>query len=208
MELQEARLDLLKLELTILASKINGTVDRLWKIRMLGITLWSGAIAIGIGATTGSKQVLPALILISGLIPVLFLWIDATYNAWYEKFILRETEICCFINADSYILKATGNTTSFADFMSDTNTLFPAFDITGKKTFGNDKDFAWETSIVKNLYDIRPAIIYGGQLIITTTLVQYQVLACWIQNSYLVFCFGVFLVIGIVSIVKKRQIYA
>jgi len=175
----DARFDLLKTELSILESKINGTVDRLWKIRALSITLWSGAVAIGLGAATGDNKAIPELLVISTLLPILFWWIDATYNSWYLRFVLRENAISEFFNLDTYVIPATKKASSFKDFLEGKNIDFPVFDISGHATFASDRQFMWKTSKVRCIADIRPLIIFGGQLTISTCLAVFQCGYSW-----------------------------
>ena len=170
-ESTKARLDFLHDEVSILASKINGTVDRLWKIRGLGITVWSGLIAIGLGAATGDKKEIHELLWISFAIPLLFWWIDTTYNSWYCRFVIREREISKFINGSNYIVPKTNVDTSFSAFIENKNDAFPIFDQGGHDTFGNNGWFKWKTGKFHSFADIRPLIIFGGQVLVSGALI-------------------------------------
>jgi hypothetical protein len=74
------QLQLLRLELTLLDGKMKQIVDRLWQIRALSVTLWTATIAVGLGAGTGDRKPIPALLVFSLLLPFWFAWADSSYQ--------------------------------------------------------------------------------------------------------------------------------
>src|SRR4051794_7394720 len=95
--IQQRRFELLKLELSNLALKIDMSVENLWTIRSFSITIWSGVIAIGIWQFANGN-VSPSFLIIAVFMPVIFFFIDAKYQRWYRRVVLRERKIINFIN--------------------------------------------------------------------------------------------------------------
>jgi hypothetical protein len=143
------QLDLLKTEMEILASKTSSVIDTLWKVRTAAITLWSAVLSIGLGSLSQTKEPSTILLVLTCLLPILFIDIDARNNRWYRRLINRETAIQRFLNEPN----ATKDSS------------FPVYDIAGKYTFQGDKHLAWEFSQVRSLVDPIPLTFYGSQLI-------------------------------------------
>lgn len=78
----DEQLNILKQELTILATKIGGPVDILWKVRGLSLTLWTPAFTVGVGNFSIDKQPIIALLAMTAFLPLLFLFVDAKNNQW------------------------------------------------------------------------------------------------------------------------------
>jgi hypothetical protein len=183
------QLDLLKTEMEILASKISSVIDTLWKVRTAAITLWSVVLSIGLGSLSQTKEPSTILLVLTCLLPILFMDIDARNNRWYRRLINRETAIQRFLNEP--------NATKTSSF--------PVYDIAGKYTFQGDKHLAWEFSQVRNLVDPIPLTFYGSQLI-------FSAVTCTIYTSVpwrYIFLPAVFIVIfGLLLIAKQQQVYS
>ena len=80
-----SRLDLLKAEMSLLATKVSGVIDTLWKVRTASITIWSAVFSVGLGSFSEHKQPVLLLLIQSCLLPVLFINIDARNNRWFIK---------------------------------------------------------------------------------------------------------------------------
>lgn len=141
------KLDLVKLELQILASKIAAVVDTLWKIRNLSITLWVGAIAVGLGNFTLEKTPIPPLLFMAAAIPACFIIADMRNNRWYRHLASRERLV-------QEYLASGANDVSFRPFNSAAVALEQ-----------NVPNYHWETSLFRNLADPIPLSIYGGELL-------------------------------------------
>ncbi len=105
--LDDEKFELLKMELNNLSSKITASVDNLWKIRSLEMTLWTAATGVGLGQFSSNARPIVPLLVITLFIPIWFFWIDARYNRWYRRISLREREIQKFINDEKYTLPST-----------------------------------------------------------------------------------------------------
>jgi hypothetical protein len=169
------RADLLKVELEILNSKLSDTVDRLWKIRGLGTTLWTGAVGLGLGAA-GKQGPILELLMVSLLLPLWFAWIDCTYQGWYRRVEARERSIVDFLNADPYRLPATGVA---LDLRSLRTGQFPVFDPGGNYTFGQDVNFRHRTGRLRSFFDTTPTFIYGSQFAVSAILVAPRLHPPW-----------------------------
>ncbi|MCP4374405.1 MAG: hypothetical protein GY797_40830 [Deltaproteobacteria bacterium] len=190
-EKAKMRFELLKAEVDILSSNINGTIDRLWKIRALCITLWSATIAIGLGATTRNRAPILPLLWVSIFLPLLFWWIDATYNSWYCRLMIREREISKFINTQNYRLPSSNKVLSFDSFLTGSAIDFPVYDQGAHETFGKNSWFKWKVSKFHSFSDKRPIIIFGGQTVISSVLIilQQEDMSLWfsaIPTAFLV----------------------
>ena len=86
--IQQRRFELLKLELSNLALKIDMSVKNLWIIRSFSITIWSGVIAIGQFA---NGNISPPLLIIAVFMPAFFsLLMQNTKGGTEELFRERE----------------------------------------------------------------------------------------------------------------------
>src|SRR4051812_34718968 len=96
----ERRFDLLKLEITTINAKIDVTLRSLWGIRVFSLTLWTAAISVGLGqflpSNIGGIRSVP--LIISAVLPCVFLIVDGRYQAWYRRLVVREGEISLFVN--------------------------------------------------------------------------------------------------------------
>ena len=194
--------EVLQSEITILSSKINGTVDRLWKIRGLSITLWSASVAIGLGATTGNKDKIPELLWVSAFLPLLFWWIDATYNSWYCRFVIREREISKYLNCEKYNLPGEDFEFNSSELLGAEKIKFPIFDQGGHETFNDSKWFSWKVGKFHSFADTRPIIIFGGQVLISTILIlQHEKICIYWSGA----CFLVLIVLVVVN--QQRDKY-
>jgi hypothetical protein len=160
----DERLNILKQELTILAAKIGGTVDTLWKIRGLSLTLWTAAFTVGVGNFTTDKQPIIVILIVTAFLPLLFLFVDAKNNQWYRRLSERESQIQQFLNDPKYVLSATGLPATLQSASLEGRSLFPVYDLTGVATLGEDPTFKWQTTILRSMVDTIPSVVYWSQV--------------------------------------------
>lgn len=158
------QLNILKQELTILATKIGGTVDILWKVRGLSLTLWTAAFTVGVGNFSIDKQPIIALLAMTAFLPLLFLFVDAKNNQWYRRLSERELEIQKFLNDPEYKLPATDGPATLQSPPLEGKPLFPVYDLAGLATFGENPGFKWQTSILRSMVDTIPTVVYWSQV--------------------------------------------
>jgi hypothetical protein len=204
-KLLTTRIDLLKLELTNLTTKIISSVDFLWKIRAAAAVIWIGTLGYSIDKGASGTRPIFVMLVVTMLIPIWFCWIDSKYNRWYQRLNQRETQIQLFINSKEYVLPSTGQKMSFDDLNKGESSLFPVYDISGKFTFCENPRYKWEASLIRSWTDQTPALVYGSQMFVSAILVTVYETRWW---SYL-FVPGVvlFYLVLFVSayVVKKRM---
>jgi len=163
--LSGTKLDLVKLELQIISSKISAVVDTLWKIRNLSITLWVGAIAVGLGNFTSQKTPIPPLLGLAAAIPVCFVVADVRNNRWYRRLAAREHEIHEYLTDGAV------------------DESFVPFDASSVERALRNDDYLWETSFLRNLADPIPLSIYGGELLFGTLAFSLYCHQLWATAS-------------------------
>ena len=183
-------------------------IERLWHIRALSVTLWSGAVAIGLGVGTDEKNVVPAVLLLTILFPFWFAWIDSTYQRWYRRFRAREEAISRFIFDPEFELPATRSRMSLRQSIEEGVVSFPVFDMFAHGTYGPDHPkIRWETSRFSNLADPTPVIVYGVQLATSTVLIAIKILQSlwWVAPATVAV---VLVLLGLAGAVVKWRIFA
>ena len=206
-KLIEEKLALLKLELTNLTSKINNSVDSLWKIRTVAMAIWTAAMGYGLDPVRSNNDPLIAIILITILIPLWFFWIDARYNRWYRRIMFREWQIQQFINSREYKLPKTNEEMSFNQLTEREDFLFPVYDLTGDNTYGNDPDFNWQVSLLRNWVDSIPVFVYGSQMLVSAVVSSMYLSSPWryiVVPSVIIF----FSAITVAAKLKRKKIFA
>jgi hypothetical protein len=159
-DVSQIDLDFLKTEITLLAGKISSVIDTLWKVRTASITLWTAVLGVGLGSFTADKAPIIPLLILSCLLPVAFINIDARNNRWYRRLSSREYDIQQYLNDPAYIGP----------------TPFPVYDLAGANTFRGSEWHAWEFSLLRSLVDPIPLSVYGGQLL-------FSAVACMIYMN-------------------------
>ena len=185
--LSGTKLDLQKLELQILASKISAVVDTLWKVRNLSITLWVGALAVGLGNFTLDRKPIPPLLLLAAAIPACFIVADVRNNRWYRHLASREREIHDYLSAGA-------NDASFLPFDSSAVALR-----------GRNVRYRWETSFFRNLADPIPLSIYGGELLFGSIAFAVYFGQSWAVALPISVALGIMLVIAASEIQSRRS---
>jgi hypothetical protein len=163
----QAKLDLLKVEIGILAGKAKDTVDNLWRIRVYTYTFWFACIGAGLAGLgfKDDKGIVWPLVWLSFVPPVVAAYVDATYHAWYRLLVLREAEIGRFINDEKYGLPCAAGPPNESRSFGERLSGFPVYDLNGYYTFGAEhKDWLWERSIVRSLASLTPLLVYASQL--------------------------------------------
>jgi hypothetical protein len=182
--LSDKQLDLLKIEMEILTSKISSVVDTLWKVRTAAITLWSAVLSLGLGALSQTKEPVFILLVLSCFLPILFIDIDARNNQWYRRLTNRESAIQQFINDPNF----------------ENSSLFPIYDLAGKYTFKGNKQLAWEFSRMRNFVDPIPLTFYGSQLIFSSAICTIYAPIPW---KYIFLPIALIVVSGLVLISQR-----
>ena len=202
-ELFKVTIDLLKTEIMLIDSKMKSIVDRLWQIRALCGTIWTGLVAIGLGAGTGSREPIPELLLVAIFTPLWFAWIDSSYQRWYRVFRMREEAIAKFFNGGP--AGPGNNWKNFRETAGSLASEFPVLDIYGALTYGADSNYAWWSSRWANIFDSTPVFTFGG-------LFAASIVLCFIQftgdQQWLVVLLGLSIAacIYIVGFRKRRQL--
>ena len=93
-EALQYRLDILKKELDVIDSSIRKIDDIGNSIKNFAIVVWSGSIAILL-----ADRSLHDLLYISGITPLLFLFVDAHWRRNQRRFIYRQGQIRDFLNS-------------------------------------------------------------------------------------------------------------
>lgn len=184
--ISDKQLDLLKTEMDILATNISGVIDTLWKVRTAAITLWSAVLSIGLGSLSQTKEPSIILLVLTCLLPTLFIDIDARNNRWYRRLINRQSAIQRFLNEPN-----DRNASSF-----------PIYDLGGKYTFQGNKHIAWEFSKVRSLIDPIPLTFYGSQLIFSAVTCTIYTPVPW---RYIFLPAAVLAFIGLLLIAKQQK---
>ena len=161
----EEKLELLKLELSILNSRINHISENVWRIRQICLTLWLAALSVGLGAISQWNQPNISILILSTIVPILFLIIDAGQIRWYHRYESRESEIRKFLNQKEYIVPSTKKRISFEQCISKQVFELPVYDLTGSETFGDDELYLWRTTKLRSLMTSTPLSYYGFQIL-------------------------------------------
>lgn len=186
-------LDLLKVEMQILASKVANVIDTLWKIRTASITLWTAVLGVGLGSFTDNKEPVLPLLILSCLLPVLFFNIDARNNRWYRRLSSREYSLQQYLNDPDY--KSPEG--------------FPIYDLSGANTFRGSSYYAWEFSIARSCVDPIPLSVYGGQALFSVVACLFYVspahrllVLCGVVA--LALCFAIWVLLARARILGRR----
>jgi hypothetical protein len=164
-EIFAQKFGLLKLEINILNDRINHVISNLWQIRQISLTLWLAALGVGFGALSQGNKPFPNILILSAFVPLLFLLIDARMTRWYFVFMMRDSEIQRFLGEQSYVLPSTLTPMSFDQSLEEQILNFPVYDLTGDRTFGNDKYFRWNTKVRRSFIAATPLVFYGLQIL-------------------------------------------
>jgi hypothetical protein len=145
-EVIHERLEFLKLEYQQLKSHNDHLENAEWRVRQLSITLWLAAVAVGLGLQGVTPNNL-YILLLSILIPYMFLYIDARIGRWTSAHKARAQQIELFLSNQEYTVPSTGVKTSFAEFCSsiEKSYSFPVLDFNGKATWGEEPKYVLDT---------------------------------------------------------------
>lgn len=160
-EIVNEKLDVLKLEISILNQRQASAVDRLWKIRQISLTLWLATIGVGLGIVSKDGQPNIAFLALSALIPVWFSIIDSRNHRWWILYVLRDIQIQKFLSTGDYILPATKEKISYHKSLENDELSFPIYDLIGNETFGNSKYIKWQRGMLMSYTSTVPFLLYG-----------------------------------------------
>lgn len=208
----EEKLELLKLELNILNARINQLLDNAWKIRHICLTLWLAGLSLGLGALSQGNKPIIEILLLSTIIPIVFLLIDAKETNWYFRYEFRDSEIREFMNLKDYILPSTEKRISFEECLSEQVFRFPVYDLTGSKTLGDDKLYLWHTkSLWSFLATPVPLFYYSLQIFVSIFFWSLElnkkgvILLWWLLPLLLLFLISSLAVMANFKIRKLKQ---
>jgi hypothetical protein len=176
-EVIKERLEFLKLEYQQLISQLQHRADIRWRIRQLSLTLWLVALGAGLGVITEGLKVDFNILIISTIIPAVFLLLDAYVYKLRNRQKARLLQIELFLSEREYNLPSTRQKITFKQFCGDRKKThdFPVLDFYGLKTFGNDKSYELETG--STLYHMKSGIavlFYHFQLVTSLTILALQ----------------------------------
>jgi hypothetical protein len=187
--LKTVELDFLKIEIVQLSAKISNVEDTLWKIRTASITLWAAVLGASLGSFSANHEPVVPLLILSCLLPLAFINIDARNNRWYRRFRDRESEIGKYLNNPSY----------------DGPVPFPIYDLGGRNTFKDSVLHKSEFSLLRSLVDPIPLFFYGGQCAFSVAAS-----AIYVPTPLRYFVYGgaavILLGFGIASVVVRRKL--
>ena len=141
----QQRLEFLKLEYGQLIQQAVHLENLEWRIRQTSITLWLASLAVGLGLQGRSYDL--NLLIASGIVPCIFLFLDARIYRWISHGKSRRKQVELFLSEKEYTVPSTKEKTSFAEFCTDMEKAykFPALDFNGRLTMGTDPRFLIET---------------------------------------------------------------
>lgn len=208
----DEKLELLKLEINILNARINQLVDNVWKIRSICLTIWLAGLSYGLGTLSQGNKPFISILMISTIIPIVFMLIDARETNWYFRYELRDSEIREFMTLKDYILPSTKKRISFEECLSDQVFRFPVYDLTGSKTLGDDKLYLWQTrSLWSFLATPVPFFFYSLQIFVSVLLWSlelnktYVIFSWWIPPLLVLLLISSFAVMANLKANKLKQ---
>lgn len=176
-KLTSTELDLLKFEVDILEQRILHLENLQYRLRQFSMALWITALGVGIGVTTNAGVNL--LILgISGIIPMVFIILDAKYATHAQGFRSRRNEITYFLNTENYVRvserekKTTGNNS----FLKSSDIIY-WFDFQGNLSLRDSKIHKYRSNLIVKLTRATRVGFYGFQMMISTIVIS-NYLAC------------------------------
>jgi len=177
-EVIKEKLEFLKLEYQQLISEIEHLENVAWRIRQFSLSLWLVALGVGLGVITEGVKSDFNILIISAVIPIMFIYLDArTFTRWARRR-ARLDQIELFLSNREYILPSTGRRISFKQFCSDRKKAyeFPVLDFTGRRTFNSEKNYDIETgsALPEMLYPFR-VIFYHFQLVASLVIIALQI---------------------------------
>lgn len=173
-EVLDKKLELLKIEITILNDRINHIVGYLWKVRQISLTLWLASLGVGFGALSNDNKHNLNILILSTLVPLLFSYMDARLTRWYFRFKMRDAQIQSFLSQSEYVLPSTQIKMSFAKSLENQNLIFPVYDLTGIQTFGDDNYYRWNTKVVRAFIAATPLAFYGLQILVSVLFICFE----------------------------------
>ena len=176
-EVIKERLEFLKLEYQQIGSKLQHLENLEWRIRQFSLTLWLVALGVGLGVISEGVDPDFNILVISGAIPVGFLFFDAWLYKWMSRHKARAMQIEQFVSNREYILPRTQRKITFKQFSSDRKKTFdfPVLDIKGTSTLDGDRNYAIKTgSYLPYMKSGLRVLFYHFQLIASLIIIALQ----------------------------------
>lgn len=166
--LSDRDFELIKLEVELLEQRVFHLENLQYKLRQFSITIWLAVLGVGLGII--SKKVPNLfLLIISGLIPILFMYLDARYARIAQNYRSRRNEITKFFNSESKTLKdRIEKNLKEIGFP----TRFPILDLSGFLTVNKDSQTVYRRNILVKLTRSTRVIFYGFQLMGSSIVVS------------------------------------
>lgn len=159
----EGQLELFKSEIELLESRIFHLENLQYRLRQFSITLWLAILGVGLGVIPNRNPELSILV-VSGLIPILFMILDALYARAAQPFRSRRNEITHFINFkgdERFKENIKRNLKNFClPFQK-----FPILDLSGYLTVNIDPQTIYRKSWLVKLTRTTRVIFYGFQVV-------------------------------------------
>ena len=173
-EIKQIKFELIKSELEAISSRKNNIVSNLWKIRQIAITLWLAVLTIGLGGINKMDGSIIEILIVSVILPFIFMILDSSESRWWFKYDMREHEIKLFINSEKYTLPANGTESIFIDFLKNPNFKFPLYDLSGFLTFGHQKEFRQLSGRLKVILSSNSLMFYGFQIVVSVAFLSWN----------------------------------
>jgi hypothetical protein len=163
--LSPAQLEFLKLEIGLLEQRILHLENLQYRLRQFSMALWVATLGVGLGLTSGAVAS-PFLIAISGLVPTVFMYLDAWYATNAQSFRCRRNEITYFLNFTPYLAPRTREqlTDGKAASTREPDTFY-VLDLVGDLTLKHSKAVAYRRSLVVKLTRTARLCFYGLQVL-------------------------------------------
>lgn len=191
--LTDREFELLKVELGLLDQRVIHLEGLQYRLRQFAIILWTLILSVGFGVTK-LTEVDVRLIAAGGLVPLLFLYIDAWYARSAQRFRARRHEIAFFIN-EGREMPSTG-------IKKPTTGGIVLLDFTASLTRSGSPHALYKENLFVKLSRTVRVSFYGFQIVSTAVLLTFLVLSGKHHRGYLLAAVFMFLVVPLIFICK------
>ena len=158
----EFRVEILKKEMDICATKVNHFDHLRLRTRQTGIALWTAVLGFGL------KEDVSGLFALAVILPLPFWILDGRYRRYQRGWGLRLRSVQDFVRDGQY--KVRGDVVAtLASFLDGKDTSFPAIDFWARRTVSED-EHRKETSLTLNFLNPNHLMIYVPMCLIAMVL--------------------------------------
>jgi len=194
-KLTDRQLEMVKLEVELLEQRIIHLENIQYHLRQFSVALWTLALGVGLGVSDVAQRDL-RLLAASGLIPLVFLYLDAWYARAAQRFRTRRLEIAEYLNGG-------GDGEGTASGLSITHLVL--LDFTASKVRQTDPKARYREHIaVKATRTIR-VFFYGFQLTGTVLLCTLLWVSGQSRFVYVALAWTYFLPLAAAFLVRGRM---